>query len=335
VVVVAETISLIAASGVGVALAILLFIREQIGGKVIRRKTYGNQVFSKQKRLPEEMHILETHGDRTVIFELQGSLFFGTTDQLYTALEAELKTRTYVVLDMHHVQLVDVTAAHILEQIEDMVSERKSWLIFSHLPHIVPSGQDMQTYFDQVGLVRPSRQVRIFEELDDALEWVEDRILDEERQKKASARPLELCEIDVFKGRKAETLTALEACTERRSYHAGENIFHHGDDGGELYMIRSGSVRILLPLDKTHQHHLATFRRGDFFGEMSFLDGAARSADAVAFTDVELFILPRARFDTIADEHKKLAINLLEGLARALANRLRHTDVELRVLQEG
>jgi SulP family sulfate permease len=335
VVVVAETISLIAASGVGVGLAILLFIREQIGGKVIRRKTYGNQVFSKQKRLPEEMHILETRGDQTVIFELQGSLFFGTTDQLYTSLEAELKTRTYVVLDMHHVQLVDVTAAHILEQLEDMVSERKGWLIFSHLPHIVPSGQDMQAYFDQVGLVRPSRQVRIFEELDDALEWVEDRILDEERQRQASARPLELREIDVFKGRKEETLSALEACTERRSYKAGENIFRHGDDGGELFLIRSGRVRIILPLDKTHQHHLATFRRGDFFGEMSFLDGAARSADAVAFTDVELFILPRARFDTIADEHKKLAMNLLEGLARALANRLRHTDVELRVLQEG
>jgi SulP family sulfate permease len=335
VVVVAETISLIAASGVGVGLAILLFIREQIGGKVIRRKTYGNQVFPKQKRLPEEMHILETRGDQTVIFELQGSLFFGTTDQLYTALESELKTRTYVVLDMHHVQLVDVTAAHILEQIEDMVSERKSWLIFSHLPHIVPSGQDMQTYFDQVGLVRPSRQVRIFEELDDALEWVEDRILDEERQKQAAAQPLELREIDVFKGRKEETLTALEACTERRSYKAGENIFRHGDDGGELFLIRSGSVRIILPLDKTHVHHLATFSRGDFFGEMSFLDGAARSADAVAFTDVELFILPRARFDSIADEHKKLAMNLLEGLARALANRLRHTDVELRVLQEG
>lgn len=335
VVVVAETISLIAASGVGVGLAILLFIREQIGGKVIRRKTYGNQVFSKQKRLPEEMHILETRGDQTVIFELQGSLFFGTTDQLYTALEAELKTRTYVVLDMHHVQLVDVTAAHILEQLEDMVSERKGWLIFSHLPHIVPSGQDMQAYFDQVGLVRPSRQVRIFEELDDALEWVEDRILDEERQKQAAAQPLELREIDVFKGRKEETLTALEACTERRSYKAGENIFRHGDDGGELFLIRSGSVRIILPLDKTHVHHLATFSRGDFFGEMSFLDGAARSADAVAFTDVELFILPRARFDSIADEHKKLAMNLLEGLARALANRLRHTDVELRVLQEG
>ena len=53
VVAVAETVSLIAASAVGVALAIMLFIREQVGGAVVRRKTFGNQMFSKQVRLPE------------------------------------------------------------------------------------------------------------------------------------------------------------------------------------------------------------------------------------------------------------------------------------------
>ena len=63
-------------------------------------------------------------GERTAIFELQGSLFFGTTDQLYTDLEAELKKRDYIVLDMRRVQSVDLTAAHMLEQVEDMMSER-------------------------------------------------------------------------------------------------------------------------------------------------------------------------------------------------------------------
>ena len=104
VVVVAETISLIAASGVGIALAILLFIREQIGGSVVRRKAYGKEMFSKQVRLPAEMAILEKHGEATVILELQGSLFFGTTDQLLSALEPELGRRTYVILDMRRVQ---------------------------------------------------------------------------------------------------------------------------------------------------------------------------------------------------------------------------------------
>ena len=80
VIVVAVTVSLIAASAVGIALAILLFLREQIGGSIVRRRTVASQTRSKQMRLPEEMAILEKHGGRAAIFELQGSLFFGTVD---------------------------------------------------------------------------------------------------------------------------------------------------------------------------------------------------------------------------------------------------------------
>ncbi len=80
----ALTVSLIAASGVGIVLAVMLFVREQISGSVVRRKVLGNQIFSKRVRTQEEMEILSRHGDRAAIIELQGSLFFGTADQLYT-----------------------------------------------------------------------------------------------------------------------------------------------------------------------------------------------------------------------------------------------------------
>jgi SulP family sulfate permease len=333
VIAVAETVSLIAASGVGVGLAILLFIREQIGGHVVRRKSLGNQTFSKQMRLPAEMAILESRGDQTAIFELQGSLFFGTTDQLYTALESDLKTRTYIILDMRRVQSVDVTAAHVLELIEDVLTERKAFMIFSQLPQNVATGQDMRQYFDEVGLVRKEHQVRAFSELDAALEWVENRILEEARLERVAEKPLELGEIELFRNRKPETLAAFEGCMDKRSYKAGEKIFARGEAGDELLMVRRGSVRIMLPLDDKQSHHLATFGRGDFIGEMTFLDGAARSADAVAFTDTDLYALSRKRFDVLASEHKKLAINLFEGLARMLAIRMRFTNSELRLLQ--
>lgn len=335
VVVVALTVSLIAASGVGIALAILLFVREQIGGSVVRRKAYGNQTFSKQMRLPEEMAILEKRGDRTAIFELQGSLFFGTTDQLYTALEPELQKRTYVILDMKRVQAVDVTAAHLLEQIEDMLSERRGYLIFSQLPRNVPSGKDMVQYFDQVGLVTAQHHVRTFDELDEALEWVEDRILEEDRLEKAQEKPLELREMDLFRGRKEATLAALESCMDKRVFKAGERIFKRGDAGDELFLIRRGAVRIMLPLNEKQSRHLATFGRADFFGEMSFLDSNVRSADAIAFSDTDLYVLSRARFDGVAEEHKKLAMQLLGGLARVLAIRLRYANAELYALEQS
>ena len=66
---------------------------------------------------------------------------------------------------------------------------------------------------------------------------------------------------------------------------------------------------------------------------MAFLDGEVRSANAIAFTDTELYVLSRRAFDKFAEEHKKLALNLMEGVASVLASRLRYTNAELRVLE--
>jgi len=337
VVVTAISYNLIAAAGVGLGLAILLFLREQIRGSVVRRKTYGNQTFSKKRRLPEETAVLEQKGDQTAICELQGSLFFGTTDQLFTELESDLKTKKYVILDMRRVQSVDFTATHMLEQIEAHLAARKGLLIFTHLPPNLPTGQDLQTYFDQVGLVKPSRNVKIFEELDDALEWTEDRILEEAGLLQAGQEaPLNLHEINLFKGFDAETLRALASCVEERSYEAGQKVFKHGDDGDEIFLIRRGTVRIVMPLAGGRQHHLVTFGRGDFFGDMAFIDHAAvRSADAVAGAPTDLYVILRARFDTVGMAYPLMDKKVFWRLARALAIRLRQTDAELRALEES
>ena len=333
VVVTALTVSLIAASGVGIVLAVFLFIREQIGGAVVRHKVCCSKTFSKRVRTHEEMEILVARGGCGVVIELQGSLFFGTTNQLYTALEPELKTRDYIILDMRRVQSVDVTAAHLLEQVRDMMADKNGFLVYSRLPTNLPSGQDMKQYFDQIGLAPHKSAARVFDDLDDAKEWVENRILKEAAVKHEEETLLRLNEIELFKGRKAETLAALEQSMEKRSYKAGDKIFKRGDTGDELFLICKGAVRIMLPISEKQSHHLGTFGRGSFFGEMAFLDGDARSADAVVFSDTELYVLSRKTFDTVAEEHKKLALGLMEGLASVLASRLRYTNAELRVLE--
>ncbi|MHB8668769.1 MAG: SLC26A/SulP transporter family protein [Burkholderiales bacterium] len=332
VITVALTVGLIPASATGVVLAIVLFIREQIGGQVVRRKVYGNQSFSKQIRLHDDMTILEQRGDQAVIFELQGSLFFGTANQLYTSLEPEIKTRKYILLDMARVQTIDVTAAHMLEQIRDMMAEKGGFLVFAKLPYNLPSGRDMQQYIDQMGLAPYKSAARIFDELDGAQEWVENRILKEAALERAEEKLLDLNELGLFKGRKEETLAALELRLDKRAVKTGDKIFARGDAGDELFLIRKGSVRIMITLADGKAHHVSSFGRGDFFGEMAFLDGDARSADAIAFTDVDLFVLSRKTFDAFAAEHKMASLKLMEGLASALASRLRYANTELRAL---
>ena len=337
VVVVAVTVNLIAATGAGIALAILLFIREQIRGSVIRRKIYGNSISSKRVRLPEEQAVLEQYGHRTVVCELQGSLFFGTTDQLMSLLEADLKLCRFVILDMRRVLSVDFTAVHLLDQISATLAERDGCLLFSDLPASLPSGQKLEDYFEQAGLLKQGSPIKIFDNLDEALEWAEDAILEEHRLLvRGEEKPMELPELELLREFESDgTLPAIKGCISIRSCKQGEYVFKAGDAGDELFLIRRGIIRISIPLNRDKHILIATFGRGNFFGEVAFLDKGRRSADAIAQTDAELFVISRTKFDELSKAHPILGVKLFARLARGLAIRLRHTDRELQALKEA
>jgi SulP family sulfate permease len=335
VVVVALTVGLIAASGVGVALAIVLFLREQIGGTVVRHKFYVNQMSSNWHRPESETRILEQKGDQAVIFELQGSLFFGTTQQLYSLVEVELKTRDFIILDMKRVQSVDVTAAHLLNQLSDMLAEKGAMLLLSNVRDNLPNGRNLREFLEQTGVTEKSETVRLFPELDSAIEWVEDRILGEvERATPEPETSMLLAEMELFKGRKDDTLADLEACLTHRTCAAGEVVYSRGEPGDALFMIRRGSVKIFAPIGAGRTRHIASFGRGDFFGGLAFLDGRPRGNDAIASAETEFYVLSLEQFNTLSEEHKRLAITLLSAIARTLALRLRHADTEIAMLHE-
>ena len=335
VVVVALTIGLIAASAAGVAMAIILFVREQIGASVVRHKGLANQMSSTWVRSEADARIIEEKGDQAVIFELQGSLFFGTTQKLYAELEPELLKRSYVVLDLKRVQSVDVTAAHLLRSVREALEERGAMLLLSGVREKLPNGRNLREFLEQTGVVTADDTVvRVFPEKDDAVEWVEDRILGEREGPAEEEAPIQLHQMHLFSNHKDETLNDLEARLEARSYKAGETVYALGSVGDAIYWIRRGTIRIFAPLGDGRVRHIASFGRGDFVGGLAFLDDRPHGNDAVALTATDVYVLTREQFDLVAEEHKRLAFNLMTALARTLALRLRHAETELAVLQE-
>ncbi|RFO97222.1 cyclic nucleotide-binding protein [Rhodoferax lacus] len=344
----ALTVGLIAASATGVALSILLFVREQVGGSVVRHKTFVSQRSSTWYRPEDEMRLIAQQGDRAVIFELQGSLFFGTTYELYTLLEPELKTRDYVILDLRRVQSVDITAANMLGNARDLLRERGKLLLLSHVREQLPNGRNLREFLIQTGLIEPDvpvpallgaqapepqGTVRVFKDLPAAIEWVEDRIVSQIVRPQDSQAALTLQEMQMFKDHRDDTMADLEASLQQRSFKAGETIYAIGDQVPELFLIRSGEVRITAPIAASRQvHHIATYGRGDFFGGMSFLDELARSENAIAQTDIELFALSLEQYVRLSENHKKLSLLLMTAISRTLAQRLRHADGERTLL---
>ena len=333
VVVVANTIGLIAASGLGVGLAILLFIREQIHSTTVRKKSYGNQLFSKHFRTNAERQILQRDGQHTVIYELQGSLFFGTTDQLYLAIEPEIDRARYVLLDFFRVQSIDITAAHMIERIRNRLAENQTTLVLSRLPERLPSGRDLRSYMDHLRLTHDG-STQIVNEMSDGLEWIENQLLEKAQVLSTQSKALALNEFEIFKDMDAKTLSELSSCITQQHIPANTCIFKANSPGEELMFIASGQIKITLSIGKNTIVHLATLGRGQFFGEMSFLDHQVHSADVYTQTDVELLIMTRTDFDRISASNPTLTAQVMQSIAVAIATRLRHTNSDLLQIRE-
>ncbi|TAL39044.1 MAG: cyclic nucleotide-binding domain-containing protein [Spirochaetes bacterium] len=336
VVVTALYLNLIAAAGMGIVLSILIFLRDQMRQPVVRRKVFGNQFYSRKHRIPLQREILNARGEDILIVELQGPLFFGTSDQLMTEIEPHLEKSRYLILDMRRVAAVDYTAVHRIDQIEQTVSANGGELIFTSVPINLPTGQNVQAYLSRLGLSQAGRNIRYLGSLDEGIQWAEDRILESVNSCLGDADlPLDLAAFTFFLETDRRVIEGLNGIMEEKRYAPGEMIFGHGDEGREIFFIRKGSVRIDLPLSGGMSEHLATFGKGDFFGDMAFLVKGGRSANAVAEDEAWLYVMTRASFDALCEIDHRFGETVYLKLASALAKRLRQTDVIIKTLVEN
>ncbi|MEA1913538.1 MAG: cyclic nucleotide-binding domain-containing protein [candidate division WOR-3 bacterium] len=105
-----------------------------------------------------------------------------------------------------------------------------------------------------------------------------------------------------------------------RTLKAGETLFREGEEGNEMYLIKSGKVRIVKGMEDMEKL-LAVLEDGAFFGEMAVLDREPRSASAIAEMDTELIIVDRDVFLRSINENP-----FIKYIIGTLTERLRKTD---------
>ncbi len=98
-----------------------------------------------------------------------------------------------------------------------------------------------------------------------------------------------------------------------REYKAGEPIFHEGDRGTELYVIKHGKVRIL-----AGNRLLETLGDNEIFGEMALIDDSPRSASAVAATDVAVAPVTEKQYLFLIRHTPFFALKVMRVLAQRL-----------------
>ena len=138
-----------------------------------------------------------------------------------------------------------------------------------------------------------------------------------------------LGDIDIFSGLAEGDLSVIAAKMKRRSFKKGTAVFRENEEGEELFVVADGTVVITIRSQDAEEIELSRVGRGGFFGEMSLLERAPRSATCTAVEPTECLVLAAADFDALMSEYPGAAMGVLKRMLEIAGGRLLKTGAFL------
>ena len=319
-------VNILAAVVIGVlAATILLVVR--MSTSIVYRLSNGVSRSSLKARDVQQAACLRENGGKIGIVELGGYVFFGTVDRMRTEIEAFARGRTIVILDFRRVYEVEASGARVLQVLGKILKEQGVGVALSHVNLDEPLG----LYLRESGAERSIAVERWFADLDQALEWAEDMLLESCGKPVKPTDEISLGNAELFADLDACQLETLRGLLQREVLKSGDLVFKEGDAGDKLFVITKGEVSIKLKLPGTTRlQRLATFGPGMVFGEMALIEGKPRSAEAHVMQGAIVYSLSAANFEMLRKQHPSVAFAIIGSLTRQLAARLRTTSEQLR-----
>jgi glutaminase len=267
-------------------------------------------------------------GHKAVVLELQGELIFASAEIVICEAMGAAEKAEYLILDF-------TRAANISEGADSMLAGLIQSLSVQGKTVLLTGTWDK---YKMVKLIKKevgyTSDMPLFncDDIDDALEWCEDRLLAGQASYAAADAPLSAQ--NFLAGFTPEELEAFESMLEYRAYNEGMYLCREGDPGDFLYFILSGQVSVTVPLTHRRSGRISTISAGSAFGEMAMLDRGKRSADVVTDENVTCLVLDYNRLEV---ETSPLGMcirwKLITNIGRELTRKLRQATVEIKSLR--
>lgn len=116
-----------------------------------------------------------------------------------------------------------------------------------------------------------------------------------------------LARVPLFSGLAPRHLKKLADLTEEQKFMEGARVVREGDIGDTFYVIREGEAKVVSGTGRV----VNRLRPGDFFGEISLLDGGPRTATVIADTPMRMLALPRKAFLQVLQQEPVVGVKLL------------------------
>lgn len=319
--------------GIGIALTLAMLVLIGRFGRidVVKNMLSGSSYRSNVERGPRQLEVLRREGGCILILRLQGFMHLGSTNELMHIIlsrinspgEPELK---YLVMDFSRISGLGSTGA----------------LSFTRLKHLAAS-QGITTIFTNVTfetvqslehggclLEDPDQNSRAFVNLDYALEWCENNLLEANGLLAPRGIALEELLENVFP--EPDFIPGLLRILERVDARKGQFIFRQGDESDAMYLLAAGMVNVQLELEGGKTVRLKKMRPGAVVGEMGIYTTAPRSASVVATEPCTLYRLSRRTLNEIQGRDPAFAEAVNRYIVGLLASRVSDANTMVRDL---
>lgn len=317
---VAAAVGFMEAVGVGLLVAVILFVLKYSRTEIIRNELSGRTAQSRVTRSPEKSRVLEELGPQLVVLRLQGFIFFGTADSLVSRVRDRLENPQrprprFLLLDFHHVTGVDSTALLSFSKLFNLARQHRVSLVLTEPLSELHRQIDRHLGGDET--------VRIFPSLDHGLEWCEEQLLSaisgagdatDQLQQELARR------LDAF----GDTAARLLAYFERKEVREGHVLMLQGDDSDNLYIVESGQMTAYLQEEEGARTRLQTMQDWNVLGEIGFFLNSKRTASVIAEAPGVVYCLSRQALETMQQEEPEVASVLHHLIVQLLAERVVH-----------
>lgn len=314
---------------VGLVASCITFAISYSRVSVIKNVFTADEHSSKVQRSAAEARILRERGSRYSILRLRGYLFFGSIINLIEDIRQQIATRRPtirgLVLDFQYVTGMDTSSAYTFLKLRQTLDRFDIQALFCSMR------PDIEEMLRREKCLTNDKRILVMEDMDHALEWCEQHILEE-----ASSQSREFLPIPQWLAREFGSETTAQrflAYVETLELKPGDYLFRQGDKAEEVYVIASGRVGIFLELPNRPQLRLRSVTSNTTLGEMAVYRQATRSASVICEEPTCVYRVSRSALSRMEDEEPKLAILFHCFVVRTLADRLVGSDRTIAALE--
>jgi SulP family sulfate permease len=329
---VVATVGFLAGVGVGIVIAIILFVVNYSRINMVKNTLSGTTYQSNLERPPEHRFLLRRFGEQIHVLQLQGYIFFGTAQGLLTRVyervqDSQKEPLRHLLLDFQNVTALDSSATFSFVRLKQFAESNSFQIVITELDEV------SKTQLARSGLTDQDGVLRFFGSLDYGMEWCEDEILKGEGSNtiiRAASVNAQLRK--VFSS--PELIARFMEYLEKQEIEPGQVLIRQGDVPDCMYLIDRGKVTAQLEVSDDKAIRLKSMGAGTMIGEAGLYLRETRSATVIANEPSLVYRLSADALKQMEADEPRLASKLHEWVARVLSERLMENNHTLEALLE-